>query len=203
MQKAKNRFIKKFVWVGITFLLLLIIGNIATGSSGSRLLQEIVGADQSLKRYQGMPVIVSQKGYGVSISPETIIAKLEAPIAFIMVIKNPFKEPLQFSINDAKAYAEKKELEILDSEEIIAEARKNFFKKNYKLNKEQEKALAPYLEDKMQMLRDKLFKTQTIAPKGQVMGLIYVRVPSGTEKLTIVVAFPKEKHEFSFHVIEA
>jgi len=71
------------------------------------------------------------------------------------------------------------------------------------LNKEQQKALAPYLEDKMQRLREKILKTQIIAPKDRAMGLIYVRVPAGTEKLTIEVTLPKEKHTFDFHVIES
>lgn len=203
-QEAKKHFKMKFVLVGIWVFLLFMIGNIAIGSSGSRLIQEIVGTDQSLKRAQGgMPVIVSKKEYAVSISPETIITDMEKPIIFIIVIANPFKDPLQFSLKDVRAYTEKKDIGILDSEEIIAEAREDFSKKNYKLNKEQQKALAPYIEDQMQRLRDKLLKTQTIAPKDQVMGLIYVQVPSGTEKLTIEVTLPKEKHEFSFHMIES
>jgi len=202
-QNTKKRFIKKIVSVGISILLLFIIGSIAIGSPETRLLQEIVSADQSLKRFHGMPVIVSQKGYGVSISPETIITEINAPIIFVIAIKNPFKAPLQFSIKNVKVYTEKKDLGILDSEEIITEARKDFSKKNYDLSKEQEKEMAFYIEDQMQMLKDKLLTTQTIAPKSTIMGRIYVRVPSGTETLTIEVAFSNEKHRFDFHMIES
>lgn len=202
-KKITKHFIKALAVFGILIVLLIMIGSIAVGSSGSRLIQEIVGEDQSLKRVQGKPVVISKKEYGVSVSPESIITVMPSPIIFIVAITNPSKDPLQFSLKNLRCFSEKNDLRILESEEVISEARKDFSKDRYKLNKEQEQELASYIEIKMQMLKGKLLKTQTIAPKGQAIGSIYIQIPSGTERLTIEVTLPNEKHTFDFNVIES
>ena len=101
-----------------------------------------------------------------------------------------------------KAYSGTKVLELLKPEKIIDEVRKEYSKENLDLNKEQEKALAPFVEDKIQRLRDKLLKTLIIPPKEKVTGLIAIEVPLGTKKLTIKVTTPKGNHKFDFSVIE-
>lgn len=202
-QTINEHFCRKCVLFWVLALFLFGVVSITMGSSETRLLQEIVSADQTLKRVQGMPVIISKKEYVVSLSPESIITKPQAPIIFTMVIKNPFKDPLQFSMKDVRCYSNKNDLRILESDEVLKEARAEFPKEEYQLSKEQEQELASYIEDKMQMLNDKLLKTQTIAPNSQIIGRIYIQVPQGTERLTIEVIFPQEKHKFDFNVVES
>lgn len=150
-----------------------------------------------------MPVLISKKTYGVSIFPESIIVGKDDPMIFSMVITNPSKEPLAFSLNQIRIYTAKKDARLLSSEEVTACVEEGLSGGKYKLNKEDEAAFTHYVEEKIKILRDKLLNTQTIEPSGRAAGLIYIQTPSGVEELTIEVSLPNEKHKFDFHVIES
>jgi len=194
---------KLLVSLWISILLLFLGGALATAStSGSRMLQGIAGPDQGIKQVHGLPVIVSNKNYNLALMPESMFSEMKDPVKLTLIIENPTEEPWPFSMKDLKVYSESKDLEILGPERIVTEARKKFSREEYKINKEQAKALAPYVEHKMQNLRDSLLKTGIIPPGGKIKGLIYIEVPQGTEMLTIEVAAPGEAHKLSFKVIE-
>jgi hypothetical protein len=197
-----NQIMKTFISLGIFMCITIMIGNAAIGSSGSRLLKEVVSDGQTLKRVKGMPVIISKKQYEVAITPENILTELTAPINFTLLISNPTKKPVPFFIENIKIFSEKSHLEILKPEEIIERARKFYSKEEYQLDEEQEKALAPFVEDKMQMLRDSLLRTQIISPEAKTMGLMAILIPLNTEKLSIEVTISMEIHRFEFQVIE-
>ena len=131
-----------------------------------------------------------------------IFPKINEPFKLTLVIANPTEEPWHFSTKDLKVYSNIKNLEILKPERVVAEARKEFSGDEYKISQEQAKALAPYVEHKMQNLRDSLLKTGDIPPKGKTKGVIFIDVPQGTELLTIEVKAPGELHQFSFKIIE-
>ena len=59
-------------WLTIVALILIIIGNMAFASSGSRLIQEVIAPDQTMKRIKGMPVIISKKKYGTPVRWKSI-----------------------------------------------------------------------------------------------------------------------------------
>ena len=189
----------------VIFILFFIsIGGIAIGSSapGSRMIKEIVGPEQDIKWAKGLPVIISKKLHSIAITPENMFTELKAPVEFTLVLVNPTEKPWQFLIKDVKAYSGNTDLEILGSEKIIAEARKEFSEKEYKISPKDKKALAPYIEDKMQILRNRLLKPGTIPPGGKIMGLIAITVPKGTETLTVEVNSPGESNKFNFNVME-
>ena len=185
-------------------ILLLVLGGALTiaSASGSRMLQGIAGPDQDIKQARGLPVIVSNKNYYLALMPESMFSEMKDPVRFTLIIENSTEEPWHFSMKDLKVYSESKDLEIIGPEMIVAEARKKFSREEYKINKEQAKALAPYVENKMQNLQDSLLKTGIIPPGRKIKGFIYVEVPQGTEMLTIEVIAPGEVHKFSFKVIE-
>ena len=169
---------------------------------GSRMFQGVAGPDQEIKQVQGLPVIISKRNYYLYLMPESMFSQINEPVKFTLFIQNPTERPWAFSINQLKAYSNGKDLKILGPEKIVAEARKEFSREEYKINKEQAKALAPYVEQKMQTLRDNLLKTENIPPKGKIKGLIYIDIPKGSEMLTIEVKAPGETHKFSFKIIE-
>jgi hypothetical protein len=195
------------MWKTLSFFIVLpfiFIGGVALGSSGpgTRMIKEIVGPDQVLKWMNGLPVIISEKLQSMAIRPETLFTELDAPLKFNLGIVNPTEKQMRFSIKDMRAYSGDAELEILEPEKIIDEARKEFSDGDYKLSQEERKALVPYVEEKMRMLRDSLLKSETIPPGGRVSGLIAIRVPLGTDRLTFEVTAHGEFHIFNFQVIE-
>lgn len=194
---------RAFVSLWISILLLFLGGALAIAStSGSRMLQGVAGPNQSVKQVQGLPVIISNKSYRLALMPESMFSDIRDPVKLTLIIENPTEESWPFSIKDLKVHSNVKDPEILGPERIVAEARKEFSREHYKINKEQAKALAPYVEHKMQKLRESLLKTGNIPPKGKITGLIFIEVPKGTEMLTIEVTAPGELHRFSFKVIE-
>jgi hypothetical protein len=194
---------KKLVGVGVVIIIFVFIcAGVSTGASGSRLIKEIVGADQKVKHVQSRPVLISVKHYRVHIAPEIILVDPKTSIKFTLVIHNPHEDPLHFSVDNVRAYAGKKMFPLLTPEEVTAEARKEYSPKKLGLTKEQAKPLVPFVEDKMQRLRDKLLKDHIIASQKTVVGLIAIDVPMGVEKLTIEVTTPKDTHTFLFNLFE-
>lgn len=194
---------KLLVSLMISVLLLLPGGvGVSGASSDSRMLQEVAGPDQIIKRAQGLPVIISRKHCLLALRPESLFPKAEEPVKFTLMIENTTGESWPFAMTDLKVYSEKQSLEILSPKKIVAEARKKYSMEEYKINREQAKALAPYVENKMQDLRDSLLKSGNIPPGGRAGGLIFIDVPQGTRTLTIEVAAPGELHKFRFDVIE-
>jgi hypothetical protein len=194
---------KRLVGVGIAIIFfVLIFGGVSIGASGSRLLKEIVSADQKVKYAQSRPVIVSKKHYRVNVAPESVLIDPKTSIKFTLVIHNPHGDPLHFSIDNVKAYEGKKTFPLLKPEKVVVEVRKEYSAKKLKLTKEQAKMLEPFVEDKMQRLRDKMLKDQIIASQKTVVGLIAIEVPMGVEKLTIEVTTPKDTHTFLFNLFE-
>lgn len=194
---------KKLVGVStLIIIFVLVFWGISTGASGTRLLKEIVSADQKVKYVQSRPVIISKKHYRVHVAPKSILLEPKTSIKFTLVIHNPHGDPLHFSLTSIQAYSGEKTFPLLKPETVIAEARKEYSAKKLKLTKEQAKMLAPFVEDKMQRLRDELLKDQTIASQKTVVGLIAIDVPLGIEKLTIEVTTPKDTHKFLFNLFE-
>ena len=195
---------KKLIIVSVFILSFFLIKStvVESSASGSRMLREIVAPDQTLKRVQGLPLIISKKRYGIALRPESMFTELISPVKLTLIITNPTNEPWSFLLTDLKIYSEKSSLALLGAEKIIENARKEYSKEKLNLNPEQEKALAPYIENKMQDLRDKLLNSMTIQSGGQVMGLFVVYVPLGTKKMTVEVIAPGETHKFDFDVIE-
>ena len=95
---------KKLVGVGIFLIIfVLIFGGVSIGASGSRLLKEIVSADQKVKYVQSRPVIISKKHYRVNVAPESVLIDPKTSIKFTVVIHNPHGGPLHFSVNNVQA----------------------------------------------------------------------------------------------------
>ncbi len=80
--------------------------------------------------------------------------------------------------------------------------RKDIMKDYTKLSKEQMKALTPFIEDKMNRLRNECLKNQTIPPKKKGEGLFAIDIPMKTQKVTIEVTTPKDTHIFNFNIID-
>ena len=194
---------KKLVGAGVFILVCVsIFGGVSTGASGSRLLKEIVSADQKVKYVQSRPVVISKKHYRVHAAPKSILIDPKTSIKFTLVIHNPHRDPLHFSVDNVQAYSGEKTFPLLKPEKVIAEARKEYSADKLKLNKDQAKILSPFVEDKMQQLRDELLKDQIISSQKTVVGLIAIEVPLGIEKLTVEVTTPKDTHTFLFNLFE-
>ena len=125
---------KKLVGVG-TFIIIFvfIFGGVSTGASGSRLLKEIVSADQKVKYVQSRPVIISQKHYRVHVAPKSILLDPKTSIKFTLVIHNPQEDPLHFSLTSIQAYSGEKTFPLLNPETLIAEVRMEFSAEKLKL----------------------------------------------------------------------
>ena len=193
---------KRFVALGIFFIFAFMIQDVATGASGSRVLKEVVGADQVVKQGQGAPLIVSKKTNIVGIMPKTILIPPKAYIQFSLVINNRTTEPLKFSVKDIRVFSGDKDFPVLEADKVAEEARKEYSKEYSNLSKEQKKAMLPFIEDKMQRARKELIEDQTIAPKENGKGLFAVDVPLGTKKLSVEVKTTTDTHQFNFQIFD-
>lgn len=193
---------RKFVIPSCFFLALTLWSTTVFAETKARLLQEVIGPNQRLERLHGLPLIISLRQYGVILTPQTILPESNTILYFDLVISNPSADPLPFSIGQVTATASQKQLKILATEEVIAEKRRFYSRKEYKISSEEEKLLAPFVEQKMQMVRDTLLIDQVIAPNSKVAGTIAVAVPFGIEHFTIEVTPGNERHAFAFNVGE-
>jgi hypothetical protein len=134
--------------------------------------------------------------------PDSLFPKAKEPVKLTLILSNPTDQTWSFSLSDIKARSKEKEPKILEAERVIENARKKFSQEKSKLSREQAKALTPYIEHKMQELRDSLVKAQDIPPGRKVTGVLFIEVPRGAETLILEVTAPKEIHKFSFQVID-
>lgn len=186
----------------VAILITLALVSSVSGATKTRLLQEAVAPGQRLERLHGLPVIISEKKYAVILMPETILLETATILQFNLVVSNGTGGPLSFSLDQLTAYSSQGKLKILSPDEVIANSRKFYSHEEYNISKEQEKALTPYVEEKMADLRKKLLQSRTIEPGENTRGIIDVEVPFGTEAFTIEVVTDGESHKFEFNVGE-
>ena len=172
------------------------------GGSGSRLIKEIVGPDQTVEYAGSRPLIISKKEYRMAVAPKSILIAPKTYIKFSLVILNPTEEPLSISPDNVRVFTGDKNYEFLSIEELVEESRKEILKDYKNLSKEQMKALTPFIEDKMQRLRNECLKDQIIPSKKSIEGLLGLDIPMKTPKVTIEVTTPKEIHAFSFNIFD-
>lgn len=192
----------KFITPVFLMLTLSLWAGIVSGDTGTRLLQEVVSPDQHLEHMRGLPVIISQQRYNVMLVPQSILPEANTILYFDLVISNPGPDPLVFRLDQVAAVSAKKSLKILGIEEVVAEKRRFYSRKEYKISAEEEKLLAPFVEQKMQMVRDKLLTDRVIAPNSRSGGTIAVAVPFGTQDFAIEVDLGDERHKFEFNLVE-
>jgi hypothetical protein len=193
---------KRLAGLSLFIVLVLMIQGIAFGGSGSRLIKEMVGPDQTVEYAQSRPVIISKKEYRLAIAPKSILVAPKTYIKFTLVVYNPKDEPLSISTDNIRVYAGEKNFELLSLDKLEEEYRKEILKDYNNLSKEQVKALTPFIEDKMQRLRNECLKDQKIPPQKRLDGLFGVDIPMKTPKVTIEIITQRETHSFSFNIID-
>ena len=193
---------KRLVGLSIIIVSVFLFHGIVIGGSGSRLIKEVVGPDQQVEYAQSRPVIISKKEYRMAVAPKSILIAPKTYMKFTLVIFNPKDEPLSFSQNNVRVYSGDKNFEILPVDTLVAQAKKDILKDYKNLSKEQMKALTPFIEDKMNRVRNECLKDQIIPPKKRVAGLIGLDIPMRTQRVTVEVTTPKETHTFNFNIID-
>ena len=186
----------------IVTLVVLLSATSVFGGPKTRLLQELVAEDQRLERLHGLPVIISEKTYSVLLSPDAIMLGTETVLAFNLVVSNPTRSQLIFSIDKMSAFSANGRLKILNPDEVVAHHRKFYSRDEYNISKEQEEMLAPFVEEKMERLRQKVMRSRTLEPGEKVAGILTIEVPFGTPEFTIEVVTGIERHRFEFNVGE-
>ena len=193
---------KRLVGLSIIIVSVFLFHGIVIGGSGSRLIKEVVGPDQQVEYAQSRPVIISKKEYRMAVAPKSILIAPKTYMKFTLVIFNPKDEPLSFSQNNVRVYSGDKNFEILPMDTLVAQVKKDILKDYKNLSKEQMKALTPFIEDKMNRVRNECLKDQIIPPKKRVAGLIGLDIPMRTQRVTVEVTTPKETHTFNFNIID-
>lgn len=190
------------VVLGMFMLLGSILSPVDTEAAGTRLLREVPGPDQEIKSREGLPLIISKKVCNVAVSPEAIMIEHGRLFRFTVIIVNLTEDPLEFTMKDIRVSSGQKEMELVSANRVIEEERKEYSRGTLNISKEEEKILSPFVEDKLQRLKNRLCKDQTISPKEMLKGLIAIELPMGRDSLTIEITTRNARHRFDFNVME-
>ena len=186
----------------ICFSILFMITPAKAGTSGTGLLKENPSEGQEVRTIQGSPLIISNKIYRVAILPDSIMMRKGDLIRFSLMISNPTDDPLEFKMTDIKVHTNDGDMQLVTDEMMIEKIRKEFSNEEYDINKDQEKILKPYIEEKIRILENSLLKDHTLQPGKQMKGMMAIEYPSGKSNLTFEINTPAETHKFDFSVIE-
>lgn len=196
------RFPIKYVVPGMIILLCFILYPVYAESAGTRLLREVPGPGQEVKSRAGLPLIISKKLCNVAVSPESIMVEHGRLFRFTVIIVNLTDQPLNFSTKDIRVSAGQKDIDLVSEERIVEEERNEYSRETLNISKEEEKILSPYVKDKIQRLKNRLLKEQTVSPQKMLKGLIAIDLPMGSDNLTIEITTGKGHHRFDFNVME-
>ncbi|MBW1710242.1 MAG: hypothetical protein JRG97_00870 [Deltaproteobacteria bacterium] len=193
---------KRIISIGGFILIVMVISHsIATGANVPTLLKEKVGPDQQTKYVAGRLTVISTMTQQIVIAPKIILVQPGETLKLDVMIFNTGDAPLEFSMENLKAYSGRMELKFLTEEEMIEEIKQEYSASKMKLNKAQAKALEPFIEAKINILQGEILRKQTIEPQGKVMGLAALKIPSGKKELTIEVKASKDTHRFNFNLV--
>ena len=201
-----DNLIMKILYKSISHLILVALAvcvvSAVWGGQRTRILQEVVDDSQQLQRLNGMPVVISKKNVTVLISPHDIMLGNDKIIYFRLVISNPTDDTLDFSMDNIEIVANKTSLHLLTLDEMLAKERAFYSTEEYQISSDQEKTLTPFVEAKMAQVRQKVLKSEAVAPGDKMGGNVAVDVPFGTEQFSFLVRIAGEVHRFDFNVGE-
>lgn len=76
-----------------------------------------------------------------------------------------------------------------------------FSSKEMDINKEGEKILAPFVKDKIRILKEEMLKKSTVTPKKNYWGTVVIKTPDDKKEMTIEVTLGDETHKINYNLI--
>jgi hypothetical protein len=193
---------KRISYLGVLAVVFLILMPFApTYGHAQILLKEALGPGQQLKSAGGKLVIVSEKVNAVIVAPDSIMIPHGKNIKLKIGFYNLGDSPLEVSKDSVRVYLNGKKLKFISEKKLVKEIKRAFSSKNMDINKDQKKILAPFVEDKIRILKEEMLKKSTVSPKKNYWGTVVIKTPDDNKEMTIEVTLGGETHKINYNLI--
>lgn len=101
----------------------------------------------------------------------------------------------------ARVYSNGKKIKFISEKKLVKAIKRAFSSKEMDINKEGEKILAPFVKDKIRILKEEMLKKSTVAPKKNYWGTVVIKTPDDKKEMTIEVTLGDETHKINYNLI--
>jgi len=190
----------------IIFAFILLLPLLTADSYATILLKEVVGPDQKTEFVDEndccSKFVASNKNHKVGLMLDSIMVKPDEFIKLKIGFYNLGKSPLEVGIHTLSVYSAGKRLTFLTEKDLENEVRNKYLKSKTALTSEQQKALAPLINEKTRLLKQDLLIRKIIQPDENYWGFIALKSPSGEKELTVEALLAGETHSFKINIVK-
>ena len=165
------------------------------------LLKEALVEGQEIRQAGGKVAVVSKKTHAIVVAPDSIMVPHGQNIKLKIGFFNRGKSPLEVSEDSVRVHSKGKKLKLISEKKLIKAIKKEYSASKMGLEKESEKTLAPYVKDKIDMLRKELLHKTTIPSDKNYWGTVIVKTPDNKNEMTIEATIGGETHNITYNVI--
>jgi hypothetical protein len=200
--EKKGFFMKRFIWLSVLVIVLAVLLQLAPAAGNAQvLLKEALGPGQEVRSSGGKVVIVSKKVHAVATAPDMVMVPHGQDIKLKIGFFNLGDTPLEVSEKSVLIHSKGKKLKLVSEKNLVKQIKKQYSSSKMDIDDDQEEALAPYVKDKIQKMREELLKKTTIEPKKNYWGVVHVETPDGNKEMTIEATLGDETHKITYNVI--
>ncbi len=193
---------KRISYFGVPAVVFLVLMQFApTYGYAQTLLKEALGPGQEVKSLGGKLAIVSKKANAVVVAPDSIMIPHGQNIKLKIGFFNLGDSPIEVSMDSVRVHSKGKKLKLMSEKKLVKEIKKAYSSKNRDMNKEGEKILAPFVEDKIRILKEEMLKKSTVSPKKNYWGMVVIKTPKNKKEMTIEVTLGDETHKINYNLI--
>ena len=193
---------KRIGYLSVLAVVFLILMQFAPSYGYAQtLLKEALGPGQKMKSTGGKLVVISKKVNAVIVAPDTIMVPHGKNIKLNIGFYNLGDSPLEVSTDSVRVHSKGKKLKFISEKKLVKEIKDAYSSKNRDMNKEGEKILAPFVEDKIRILKEGMLKKTTVSPKKNYWGMVVIKTPKNKKEMTIEVTLGDETHKITYNLI--
>ncbi|MBW2624492.1 MAG: hypothetical protein JRD68_16405, partial [Deltaproteobacteria bacterium] len=148
---------KRFIYLSVLATLVAVILQFAPAVGNAQvLLKEALGPGQEVRSSGGKIVVVSKKVHVVVTAPDAIMDPHGKDTKMKIGFFNLGNTPLEVSAKSVLIHSKGKKLKLVSEKNLVKQIKKEFSSSNMDMDDKQEKILAPFVNEKIQKMREEL-----------------------------------------------